>query len=150
MAELKQFRSKMPATWWLRNPFYLFYMVREGTAVFFFLYALVLLWGLYALSQGEAAYDAWRAVLGSPPMIAFHAVAAAMALLHTVTWFMVLPKTAPTLRIGGTVIPDVAVVMVGLAVTAAVSAFIYAWIAGTLPPAFSDIVRTLVPPGGAS
>ena len=141
----------MPATWWLKKPFYLFYMVREGSAVFFFLYALVLLWGLSALSQGEAAYDGWRAVLATPAMIAFHVVAAAFALLHTVTWFMVLPKTAPTLRVGSTVIPDLAVVVVGLAVTAAISAFIYAWVAGTLPPALADIVRSIPGlPGGVS
>ena len=151
MAEVKPFRRKMPATWWLNKPFYLFYMVREGTALFFFLYALVLLWGLYALSQGEAAYDGWRAVLASPPMIAFHAVAAAMAVLHTVTWFMVLPKTAPTLRVGTTVIPDLVVVVAGVGAAAAISAFIYAWVAGTLPPALADIVRSIPGlPGGAS
>lgn len=143
MAEVKTYHRAMPARWWLRNAFYVFYMVREASALFFFLYALVLLWGLYALSQGEAAYEGWRALLAAPGMIAFHAVAAAFALLHTVTWFMVLPKTAPTLRVGGRVVPDVAVAALGVGTAAAVSAFIYAWVAGTLPPALADIVRNI-------
>lgn len=150
MTEVKTYRRAMPATWWLRNPFYLVYMVREASAVFFFLYALVLLWGLYTLSLGEAAYDGWRAMLATPAMIAFHVVAVAFALLHTVTWFMVLPKTAPTLRFGGRVVPDLAVVVIGVAAAAAISLFVYGWIAGLLPPWLADIVRMLVPAGGAS
>ncbi|NJO54575.1 MAG: fumarate reductase subunit C [Bacteroidales bacterium] len=150
MAEVRTYRRPMPADWWTKNPFYVFYMLREASAVFFFLYALLLLWGLYSLSQGEAAYQGWRALLATPVMIAFHAVAAAFALLHTITWFMVLPKTAPTLRVGGKVVPDLAVVVVGVGASAAISLFIYAWVAGLLPPGLAEAVRNLVPPGGAS
>jgi fumarate reductase subunit C len=150
MAEVRTYRRPMPAGWWTGNPSYVFYMLREASAVFFFVYALVLLWGLYTLTQNEAAYDGWRALLATPAMVAFHAVAAAFALLHTVTWFMVLPKTAPTLRLGGRIVPVAAVVVVGVGASAAISLFVYAWVAGLLPPGLAEAVRTLVPPGGAS
>ncbi|BBF93814.1 fumarate reductase subunit C [Blastochloris tepida] len=150
MTEVRTYRRPMPADWWTRNPSYVVYMLREASAVFFFVYALVLLWGLYTLTQSEAAYDGWRALLATPAMIAFHAVAAAFALLHTVTWFMVLPKTAPTLRLGGRIVPVAAVVVVGVGASAAISLFVYAWVAGLLPPGLAEAVRNLVPPGGAS
>ncbi|MFV2089257.1 MAG: hypothetical protein ACC642_01240, partial [Pseudomonadales bacterium] len=45
--------------WWLRNPRYIRYMIRESTSVFVGLYALILLVGLVRLGSGELAYTAW-------------------------------------------------------------------------------------------
>ena len=41
--------------WWLKNNFYIHYMLREGTSVFVSIYAVILLVGLLRLSQGAAA-----------------------------------------------------------------------------------------------
>ena len=49
--------------WWRRDPFFVRYMIREATAVFVAAYALVLLFGLVRLSQGEVAYEAWLEAL---------------------------------------------------------------------------------------
>ncbi|MGH8519033.1 MAG: fumarate reductase subunit C [Panacagrimonas sp.] len=94
------------AGWWRRNPFYLWYMLREASCVFITLYALVLLWGLARLAQGRGAYEAWLASLSSPGAILFHAVAFALVLYHAWTWFKVMPRTMPFLRIGGRRVPD--------------------------------------------
>lgn len=94
------------AGWWRRNPFYLWYMLREASCVFITLYALVLLWGLARLAQGRAAYEAWLASLSSPGAILFHAVALALVLYHAWTWFKVMPRTMPFVRIGAWRVPD--------------------------------------------
>ncbi len=83
------------AGWWTKNPYFVRYMVREGSALLLTAYALVLLVGLWRLSQGAAAFDAWRAALASPLSVVFHAVGLVMVVYHSYTWFDVMPKTAP-------------------------------------------------------
>lgn len=92
--------------WWLKNPFYVKYMIREATSVFVAIYAFVLLAGLAALVEGEAAWNTWLASLTNPLAVFFHLVAMAAALYHTVTWFKVSPKVAPPLFVGGNRVPD--------------------------------------------
>ena len=83
--------------WWRKNPFFARYMLREASALFLSAYALVLLTGLYRLTQGEAAFEAWRASLATPLSIAFHVLALMFVAYHALTWFQVMPKTAPRL-----------------------------------------------------
>ena len=45
--------------WWKKNPFYVEYMVHEGTALFVAAYAITLLVGVIRLGQGEAAWNGW-------------------------------------------------------------------------------------------
>jgi fumarate reductase subunit C len=85
--------------WWRQNPYFVRYMLREGSAVFITACALVWLVGLLALARGEAAFDAWRMALTTPLSIGFHAVALLFAGYHSLTWFQVMPKTAPRLSI---------------------------------------------------
>jgi fumarate reductase subunit C len=87
------------AGWWTKNPYFVRYMIREGSAVLLTAYALVLLVGLWRLSQGEAAFDAWRAALSSPLSVGFHLLALVVVAYHSFTWFGVMPKTAPDLPI---------------------------------------------------
>lgn len=92
--------------WWLKNPFYIRYMIREATSVFVAIYALILLAGLLNLVSGEAAYNNWLAAMSNPLALLFHIIAIAAAIYHTVTWFNVAPKVAPILMIGKNRIPD--------------------------------------------
>jgi len=92
--------------WWRRDPYFVRYMIREGSAVFLSAYALVLLWGLWALARGEAAYDAWRAALTNPLMALFHLAALVLVSYHAYTWWKVSPKTMPALRLGGKEVPQ--------------------------------------------
>ncbi len=85
--------------WWRRNPYFIRYMIREGSAVFLSLYALMLLAGLIAFSLGEGAYDAWLSVLASPISIMFHVLALLVVCYHSYTWFKVMPKTLPSLPV---------------------------------------------------
>lgn len=101
----RPYLQQQPSNWWLKNSYYRFYMLREATSVPIFLYALVLIWGLLRLSQGEAAFTDWLLLLGSPLMLLLHLWVIAAALLHAYTWFDLTPKIL-VLRFGGFRVPD--------------------------------------------
>jgi fumarate reductase subunit C len=109
--------------WWLKHPYYLKYMIRESTAVFVTVYALILLNGAWNLRIGQAHYEAWLASLQHPLAIGFHLVAMAAAAYHTFTWFHVSPKVVPhfymnTRRIPDALITGVQYVIAGICYTA--------------------------------
>jgi fumarate reductase subunit C len=106
--------------WWLKNPRYVQYMVREATSIFVGMYALILLVGVARLGTGEAAYAGWLGALQNPVYVAFHLVALAAALLHTVTWFSVAPKVVPTFFIGESRVSDGAITLAQYVIAAVV------------------------------
>ena len=118
------------AGWWRRDPFFMRYMVREASAVFLAIYAVILLTGLYRLSQGAVAYDAWLAALRNPWAIVFHGSALLAVAYHAYTWWKVMPKTLPMLHAGGRRIPDITLSAVGWAATLAVSLLVYVLVRG--------------------
>ena len=58
--------------WWRRDPFFVRYMIREATALIVAAYAIVLLAGVLALAQGEAAWIGWLAAMRNPFSIALN------------------------------------------------------------------------------
>jgi fumarate reductase subunit C len=108
------------AGWWRRNPFYLGYMLREASCVFITAYALVLLWGLYRLSQGRASYEGWLQALAHPVSMLLHAAALVLVVYHAWTWFKIMPKTLPRVPL-----PYEAIVAAGVAAIAACSALLW-------------------------
>ena len=120
MAQVKTYVRPM-AGWWRRNPFYVWYVAREASCVFITLYALVVLTGLLRLYQGKSQFDAWRESLAGPLSIAFHIAALAFVLYHSWTWFKVMPKTLPFVRLGGRRVPDRLIVVSGVVATVLVS-----------------------------
>jgi fumarate reductase subunit C len=71
----KPYVREMKKDWWLKNAFYTGYMIREGTSIFVSIYAVVLMWGLMRLVQGQEAFNGWLESLQSPIAILFHVVA---------------------------------------------------------------------------
>ena len=124
MARVKTYVRPMDG-WWRRNPYFVRYMIREGSSVFLALYALILLVGLLRLSQGPEAYEAWRTALTSPVSFLFHWLALLTVSYHAYTWWMVSPKTAPHIRIAGREIPQCLIAAGGLAGTLGVSVAVY-------------------------
>ena len=109
MSEVKSFRKPYnppvkKMTWWLENPFYVFYMVREGTAVLALFATLEIVFGIFmlALCNLEAATTqpadtvpfTWyvSSFLGNPVVIAVNVVILLSQLFHAVTWFALMPK----------------------------------------------------------
>ena len=118
------------AGWWRRNPVFMRYMVREASAVFLAIYAVVLLAGVFRLSQGAAAYDAWLAALRNPLAIFFHGIALLAVGYHAYTWWKVMPKTMPMLHVGGRRISEITLSAVGWAAWLAASLIVYALVRG--------------------
>lgn len=87
--------------WWKKNPYFIEYMIHEGTAFFVAAYATILLVGLVRLGQGEAAWNGWLEALKSPLSIAVHLLLLLAILYHTYTWFKIMPRTLPPIMVGG-------------------------------------------------
>ena len=77
---------RLPATWWLRNPNYVRFMLREVSSVFIAVFLVILLVQLHRVSRGPEAYAAVLQTLRAPGWILFHVVALAFAIYHSVTW----------------------------------------------------------------
>jgi fumarate reductase subunit C len=112
-------------SWWLRNPFYRWYMLRELSCAFITAYALILLRGLMSLTEGREAFDAWRGSLGSPWAVGFHVIALLMVTYHAWTWFKVMPKTLPFVSIAGRRLSDRTIIALGLAAACAASILVF-------------------------
>lgn len=109
------------AGWWRKNPYFVEYMIHEGTALFVGAYAVVLLLSLIKLSQGEAEWTAWAACLRSPLGVAFHIAALIAMAYHSWTWFHIMPRTLPPIRVGGKRVPGTAITRIALACAAGAS-----------------------------
>ena len=110
--------------WWKRNPFFVEYMVHEGTALFVAAYAAVLLFGLVRLSQGEAAWNGWVEALKSPLSIVFHLAILVAMLYHSWTWFKIMPRTLAPIMVGGKRVSATVITTGGLAAAALASLII--------------------------
>ncbi len=96
----KDYVQTVPSTWWLQSRPYFLFMVRELTAVFVMIFALHLLSGVIALSQGEAFWNAWVArAAASNTLMLGGLVTLFFVLYHSVTWFIAGAAVTP-LQIG--------------------------------------------------
>jgi len=101
----RPYRRPVPRSWFLEKAFFSKYMIRELTSVFVGLYSIILLLGLFALSQGELAYQEWLAGIRGFPSLILHLVAFGFAIYHSITWFAIAPQAMP-LQIGDKKVPE--------------------------------------------
>ena len=115
--------------WWRRDPFFVRYMIREVTAFIVAAYAIVLLVGVLALSRGAAAWNGWLAALRTRPSVVLHVLMLLAMIYHTWSWFEIMPKTMPALRVGGKRVAPATIIAGGLvaAVIASLALFGLAW-----------------------
>jgi fumarate reductase subunit C len=111
--------------WWRRDPYYVRYMIMEVTSVIVAIYAVILLVGVWRLSQGPAQYEAWLAALRQPLAVVFHCFLLLAMCYHAYTWWKVLPKTLPLIHIGGKPVPGLLLSTAGWTATLVVSAAVY-------------------------
>ena len=76
-------------------------MVREVTSLGVWAYALVLTMGALRLGQGEAAWNGWLEALKSPLSLSLHLVLLVCMVVHTYSWFEIMPKTMAPMVING-------------------------------------------------
>jgi fumarate reductase subunit C len=96
---------EISSEWIFRHPRYVRYLVREFSCLFIGGYALLMVVALMRLSQGPAAWEGFLQALQAPASIAFHLVALAFSLYHSVTWFNLTPKALPV-QLGEKFLPD--------------------------------------------
>ena len=87
--------------WWKKNPFYVEYMVHEGTALFVAAYAITLLVGLVRLGQGPEAWAGWLAAMQNPLSVVCHLAMLVAIAYHAFTWFKLFPLTMPPIVVNG-------------------------------------------------
>lgn len=115
------YRRRVSVWWWLKNPAYALFVVRELTSVAVAYFALLTLWQLRALTAGPEAYAAFLERMRSPAFLALNALALVFLLFHSVTWFNLAPK-AIVVRLGGQRVPDLLVAGANYAAWAILSA----------------------------
>jgi fumarate reductase subunit C len=106
--------------WWKGNAFFVRYMVREVTAFAVWIYALILTVGVLRLGQGEAAWNAWLEALKSPLSLVLHLVLLISMVVHTHSWFEIMPKTMAPIVVNGERLSAVQIQRTGWSVAAAV------------------------------
>jgi fumarate reductase subunit C len=116
--------------WYLRRAYLFRYTLRELTAAFVLIQALILLAGLAALVAGPEAWAGFLDLLANPLMIALHVVLLVAAVYNSITWFLVAPKAMPPIFIGIRPVPDRVIVVAHLVVFAILSVLIVALLAG--------------------
>lgn len=88
----RPYKPVMSRIWYLQQPRYRNYMIREMSSVFIGLWTLNLLIGLGRLIQGPETWSQWLALQAHPMMILFSAVTLVLALYHSLTWFRAVPQ----------------------------------------------------------
>ena len=100
----RPYKPVMSKTWYLQQPIYRNYMIREMSSVFIGVWTLNLLIGLGKLIQGSETWSQWLALQAHPLMILFSAVTLALALYHSLTWFRAVPQVM-RIQIGTSFVP---------------------------------------------
>lgn len=122
----RPYHAKMPRLWFLKDPAMRLYALRELSAPFLGVWAMVALAGLVCLAAGEASWVRWRELQAHPAMLGFNGLVLIMAVTHSLTWFSVAPKAAPQV-ISGRRVSQRAIWIAHLAAWVVASAAILAW-----------------------
>ena len=81
-------------SWWLRQGRYIRYMMRELSSLFIGIFSVIMICGLYQLSQGETEFTAFTNSLWNN-LWWLSVITFLFATYHSYTWFIVTPKAMP-------------------------------------------------------
>src|SRR5262249_55507474 len=94
----KELIRPMPIDWWLKNPAYVKFMLRDVTSVFIAGYCIFLI-VLMSRASGDAdAFQAFYAKLTSPWSVVLHLIVLAFACYHSITFFNLTPRVIVVFR----------------------------------------------------
>jgi fumarate reductase subunit C len=102
--DLRLYRPRVSTWWWTRKRSYFIFVMRELSSIFIAWFVVYLLLLVYAVGQGEAAYQRFLDWAATPWVTALNVVALVFVLLHTVTWFALTPQ-AMAVRVAGQKVP---------------------------------------------
>jgi fumarate reductase subunit C len=118
--------------WWRRDTYYFKYLAMEATSLVVALYALILLVGVYRLTQGEAAFNGWLEALRSPLSVVSHFLILLVFVYHTLSWFKIMPKTLPNLYWNGVKVPQPVITRGGVVLSVVLNLLLVAALAGVM------------------
>lgn len=128
MTSSRPYIPRMPYSWWLKNPNYIRYMLRELTCVWIAAYVVVLVVGLIRLVQGPEQWAGWLHALGTTGGVIFQVLALLFTVYHTMSWFKLAPSTMPV-WIGDRQLPPVVIQLAHYIVWLVISVFAI-WLVG--------------------
>ena len=118
------------ASWYLQQPRYRLYMLREVNCILVAFYCGLMLAALAALASGQP--DRWNEFLSGQDhagWLLFHAFALVYFFVYqTMAWFQLAPKAMP-LQMGETMVPAAAIVAAHYVAWIAVTAIVF-WLVG--------------------
>jgi fumarate reductase subunit C len=103
--EPRLYRPRISTWWWTRKRTYFVFVMRELSSIFVAWSVVYLVLLVYAVGQGEAAYENFLDWAASPWVIALNILTLLFVLLHTVTWFSLTPQ-AMEVRMAGRPVPS--------------------------------------------
>jgi fumarate reductase subunit C len=89
----KPYIREVSRSWWMSDPFYIKYMIREATAVLNLIVSIELL--IFCLIAAIDPNNAERTIsdlIQSPAIIILNIIALIAAMYHAITWFNLMPK----------------------------------------------------------
>ncbi len=117
----KELVRPIPLDWWLKQPSYTWFMIRDFTCVFIAGYCVFLVVLLYRAEHlGPDAFRVFYQSLGSPLSIVLHLIALVFAVVHSVTFFNLTPRVLVFFR-GDERVPDAVIAGFHYALCAIVS-----------------------------
>ncbi len=116
----KEYIRPMPLDWWLKNPAYTRFMIRDFTSVFIAGYCVFLMVLMYRAGQGPDSFRAFYESLTRPLSIVLHLIALLFAVYHSITFFNLTPRVMVVFR-GDEKLPDAAIAGFHYALWAVVS-----------------------------
>ncbi len=114
--------------WWRRDPAFRRYLLREATSVAIGGYALMLLAGLGCLAAGPAPWQSWQGLVMSPIGLLLQALVFAAAVIHSVSWFRLMPLTVPPVGRPGRRLGDTAIRSAAWVASAVCSLALLGWL----------------------
>lgn len=96
--KLKELIRPMPATWWLKNPAYTRFMIRDATSVFIAGYCVFLMVLMHRALGDAASFEVFYDKLASPLSLVLHLIALAFACYHSITFFNLTPRVIVLFR----------------------------------------------------
>ncbi len=100
----KEYIRPMPATWWLKNPAYTKFILRELSSVFIAAYCVFLMVLLYR-SKDAGSFSALYEALKSPLSVVLHLIVLLFAVYNSVTAMHAAPRIVKLYK-GDEQVPD--------------------------------------------
>ena len=117
-------RRHVSTLWWMENPSYFAFILREASCLFVAWVVVYLLLLVRAVAEGEASYQAFLAWSAQPGILLLHIVSFAFLVFHAVTFFHAAPQ-ALVVHVGRRRVPEPAIAVAHYAGWAAVSLAIF-------------------------